>query len=83
MTSIDDVIRLLEAANNTKPAVSSKGQAPSKTKKKRKVSTYQKNYGAAFKKLAPKYKTKKGSWKKGGFKRAQKEAHKEARRRTK
>lgn len=66
MTSIDDVIRLLEAAKNT-PKESKKAAAPKK--KKRKVSTYQKKYGAAFKKLAPKYKTKAGKWKKDGFKR--------------
>jgi hypothetical protein len=41
----------------------------------RKISKYQKTYGANFKKVAPKYKTKGGSWKKDGFKRAQKEAH--------
>ena len=44
-------------------------------KQRRKVSAYQKRYGANFKKVAPKYKTKSGSWKKDGFKRAQKEAH--------
>ena len=46
------------------------------TKKTRKVSAYQKRYGENFKKVAPKYKNKSGSWKKDGFKRAQKEAHK-------
>tara|TARA_Y100000004_G_scaffold122832_2_gene138110 strand:- start:36 stop:341 length:306 start_codon:yes stop_codon:yes gene_type:complete len=45
-------------------------------KRVRKVSAYQKRYGENFKKVAPKYKTKSGSWKKDGFKRAQKEAHK-------
>jgi hypothetical protein len=68
MTSIDDVIRLLEAAKNTEPSrAKPKNQVPKK--KKRKVSTYQRKYGAAFKKLAPKYKTKAGKWKKDGFKR--------------
>ena len=46
------------------------------TPTKRKASAYSKKYGAAFKKVASKHKTKSGSWKKGGFKRAQKEAHK-------
>tara|TARA_Y100000004_G_C8943114_1_gene425001 strand:- start:783 stop:1040 length:258 start_codon:yes stop_codon:yes gene_type:complete len=46
--------------------------------KKRKVSAYSKRYGAAFRKLSPKYKTKSGSWKKDGFKRCQKAAHREA-----
>ena len=70
MTSIDDVIRLLEAAkshgdNGVKTAKKAKGSP----RTKRKVSAYQKRYGAAFKKLAPKYKTKAGKWKKDGFKR--------------
>ena len=36
---------------------------------KKRVSKYHKKYGRAFKKLAPKYKKKNGSWKKNGFKR--------------
>lgn len=51
-----------------------KGGKATKTVK-RKMSAYQKRYGENFKKVAPKYKTKSGSWKKDGFKRAQKEAH--------
>ena len=77
MTSIDDIIRLLEAAKNT-PSKSMKAAAPKK--KKRKVSAYQKKYGAAFKKLAPKYKTKAGKWKKDGFKRCAAAARKVAKR---
>ncbi len=45
-------------------------------KAKRKASAYSKKYGAAFKKVAKQHKTKSGSWKKGGFKKAQKAAHK-------
>tara|TARA_Y100000361_G_C11155854_1_gene344097 strand:+ start:2395 stop:2712 length:318 start_codon:yes stop_codon:yes gene_type:complete len=52
----------------------SKGGGPQRVIK-RKVSAYQKQYGKNFQKVAPKYKTKSGSWKKDGFKRAQKEAH--------
>ena len=47
-------------------------------KAKRKVSAYQKRYGAAFKRLAKKYKTKSGKWKKDGFKRCAAAARKEA-----
>jgi len=54
--------------------VSSPKKAP------RKASEYSKRYGAAFKKVATQHKTKSGSWKKGGFKRAQKAAHKLAKR---
>lgn len=48
-----------------------------RTEKKvvRKASAYAMKYGRAFKKVAPKFKTSKGSWKKDGFKRAQKAAH--------
>lgn len=80
MTSIDDVIRLLEAARDSgssSSGSSSKKEAPAK-KAKRKPSAYSKKYGAAFKRLAPKYKLKSGSWKKGGFKACQKAAHKAA-----
>ena len=48
-------------------------------KRKRKASAYSKRYGAAFRKLSPKYKLKNGSWGKDGFKRCQKAAHKLAR----
>jgi hypothetical protein len=48
--------------------------------KKRKASEYAKKYGKAFKRIAPKYKKKSGGWKAGGFKAAQKAAHKMAKR---
>lgn len=47
-----------------------------KAPKKRKVSAYSKAYGRAFKRVSPQYKKKSGGWKKDGFKRAQKAAHK-------
>ena len=43
-------------------------------KPKRKASAYSKRYGQMFKRVAPKYKLKNGSWAKDGFKRAAKEA---------
>ena len=49
-------------------------------KPKRKASAYSKRYGAAFRKVAPRFKKKNGSWKTNGFKNAQKAAHKLARR---
>jgi len=45
-------------------------------KPKRKASAYAKRYGKMFRRVAPKYKLKNGSWAKDGFKRAQKAAHK-------
>jgi hypothetical protein len=46
----------------------------------RKVSAYSKRYGKAFKKVAKKYKKKGGGWVKDGFVKAQRAAHKEAKR---
>ena len=64
--------KVVSKQSPSKPRTSTSAQG----KKKRKPSAYSKKYGAAFKKVAKKHKTKSGSWKKGGFKRAQKEAHK-------
>ena len=46
--------------------------------KKRKASAYNRRYAKAFKKVAPKYTKKDGGWRKGGFKSAQREAHRMA-----
>jgi len=51
-------------------------EAKAVTVVKRKASKYSKKYGRAFKKEAARFKTKSGSWKKNGFKNAQKAAHK-------
>jgi len=51
-----------------------------KTVVKRKATAYARRYGKAFKKVASKYKLKSGSWMKNGFARAQKEAHRIAKR---
>jgi hypothetical protein len=47
---------------------------------KRKASAYSKRYGRAFRSVAGRYKTKSGRWMKNGFARAQKEAHRIAKR---
>ena len=44
--------------------------------KKRKASAASKRYGKAFKKVAPQFKLKSGSWKKNGFRLAVRAAHK-------
>lgn len=46
--------------------------------KKRKPSAYNRRYAKAFKQVANKYKKKDGSWAKNGFKNAQREAHRMA-----
>ena len=83
MSSIEDVIRLLEAARDH--GASSPKTPPSKPKtkaapKKRKPSAYSKKYAKAFKQIAPKHKKKAGGWKTGGYKRAVKQAHAKAKR---
>lgn len=82
-TDIDDIIRLLQAIQQAGETVEDVGRAAkpvvARTKKvKRKASAYAQRYGREFKRLAPKYKLKSGSWKKGGFKACQKAAHKAA-----
>ncbi len=53
-------------------------RAQKQSKPKRRASAYSKRYGAAFKRLQKRYKTKAGAWRKGGFKACQKAAHKAA-----
>lgn len=82
-TTIDDVIRLLMAIQQAGEVVedvqtAAKPVVKQVKKTKRKASAYSKKYGAAFKRLAPKYKKKDGSWKKDGFKRCAAAARKEA-----
>jgi hypothetical protein len=81
MASLDDVIRLLEAARDH--GATSSPKTPSskpKSKPKRKASAYSKKYAKAFKQIAPKHKKKAGGWKTGGYKRAVKQAHAKAKR---
>jgi len=51
--------------------------APQKTKKR--STAYTRKYKKMFKKVQNKYKLKSGKWKKGGFRKAVKEAHRMAR----
>jgi CheY-like chemotaxis protein len=71
---------LLESAGVSTGVATSAGEllAPIEKKAKRKASAYSIKYGKAFKRVAGKYKLKSGAWAKNGFKRAQKEAHKVA-----
>ena len=62
---------LLEAADAAVLSAfpQSSASTPSPKPKKRRRSAYSRRYSQCFKKLAPKYKKKNGSWKKDGFKR--------------
>lgn len=52
--------------------------AAAKAPRSRKASAYARKYKTAFKRQAMKYKKQNGTWKKDGFKRAVRAAHKEA-----
>lgn len=85
MASIDDVIRLLEAARDPgskaeKKTSSTNAQGILSSKAPRKASAYSKKYAKAFKSIAPKHKKKAGGWKKDGYKKAVKAAHAKAKR---
>jgi len=78
------VVYTLEAASDAASMIDSTLDQAEATvvraiKTKRKPSAYALKYGRAFKSIASQYKTKSGSWKKDGFKRAQKAAHMKAR----
>ena len=52
-----------------------RGESPAAAKKPRKPSAYGKRYGIEFRKVAPKYKTKSGGWRKDGYRAAVRAAH--------
>ncbi len=82
MASIDDVIRLLEAArdHSDSPAAGKKSVKKPQAKPKRKASGYSKKYAKAFKSVKSKHMKKSGGWKKDGYKKAVKAAHAKAKR---
>ena len=67
-----------EAVQGFVEGTSTGAVAAGKAPKGRKRSAYARKYKAAFKRVAKNYKKKNGEWKKDGFKRAVKAAHKEA-----
>jgi hypothetical protein len=84
---IDMLLGIIGSASGSNPAgwvnlVPERTPAPLRRKKKvkRAPSARQKQYGRAFKRLSPRYKKKNGSWKKDGFKRCVRAAHRECRR---
>jgi hypothetical protein len=69
LDDMDAIRRLLDMPEARKAA----------KKVKRKASAYSKRYGANFKKCMSKHKKKNGQWKKGGYKRCVREAHRMSR----
>ena len=79
--TVEEYLALLNAAQQTTEVVR-EAQAEAKEivsevkKVKKKASAYSKKYKAAFRRIEDDYKLKNGNWKKGGFRRAVKAAHK-------
>lgn len=81
--SVEEYLRLIEAVNRTQEVVAdvkqeAKDVIKTVKKAKRKASGYSKKYKSAFAKVKSKYKTKSGKWKKDGFKKAVRAAHRMA-----
>jgi len=75
---VSEVVATQLAERACEPTVS-RATRTVKKKVKKKVSAHSRKYSAAFRKIKSKYMTKSGKWKKNGFKRAVKEAHRMAR----
>jgi len=79
--TLEEYNRLVEMANSIPQNTVAMEllDSTSKPKKKgKKTTAYQRAYKRSFKRVAPKYKKRNGEWKKGGFKAAVRQAHKEA-----
>ncbi len=76
---------LVPTGGNVQDVVEGEAQAAeltkvgSASKPRKKTTAYQRRYKKAFKQVSPTYKKKDGKWKKDGFQKAVKAAHKEAR----
>lgn len=70
------LMKLLSSTRESEGSELSNRLDPSEDKPKRKTSAYSRKYKKVFKQISSQYKLKNGSWKKNGFKRAVKEAHK-------
>jgi len=81
MLTVDEYLalrRLLDSAKESEGSQLSIEGPENPSGKRRKVSSYNRKYKAAFKKVTPRYKLKSGKWKKNGFRSAVKAAHKMA-----
>lgn len=77
MLTIDEYMALRRLISSERESEGSTlSQEPDRSPKKRRSSAYSRKYKAAFRKVKSDYMTSKGTWKKGGFRRAVKAAHK-------
>ena len=71
--TMEEYLRLINGLSSETPMETQPD--PVSPKPKRRASAYQKRYKANFKKIASRFKTKSGKWKKNGFKAAVRMAH--------
>ena len=74
--NVKDMEQAMLEAGSESPVASARVVDPIKRKK---LTAYQRKYKREFAKIAPKYKKANGQWKKDGFKKAVREAHKRCR----
>ena len=79
MLTVDEYMalrRLIDSERESEGAKESLDSKPLPSPRKRRASAYSRKYKAAFRRIAPTYKNKNGTWRKGGFRKAVKAAHK-------
>ena len=79
MLTVDEYMalrRLIDSERESEGAKESMDLKPTASPRKRRASAYSRKYKAAFRRIAPTYKNKNGTWRKGGFRKAVKAAHK-------
>jgi len=78
MLTVDEYMALRRLIDSEKESEGATLAAADPAPTRRKVSSYNRKYRAAFKKVSSTYKLKSGKWKKNGFRLAVKAAHKMA-----
>ena len=76
--SMDEYMALIATLQEATPASlerMTESMTPAPTSKRVRSSKYSRPYKREFRKIAPRFKTKSGKWKKGGFKSAVRAAH--------
>ena len=79
MLTVDEYMalrRLIDSERESEGATEAMRDNPQPKPTKRRASAYSRKYKAAFRRIAPTYKNKNGTWRKGGFRKAVKAAHK-------
>jgi hypothetical protein len=82
MLTVDEYMALRRLISSERESEGSKltfispESGKSEPNKKRRRSAYSRKYSAAFRRIAPTYKNKNGTWRKGGFRSAVRAAHK-------